>query len=150
MNWQYSFVSLALTWLNGPIVGALGCYVCASRIKAHYWKIQGSIYFGRKLLSKDALPPKKILANNELKFVSLLWKEFFPKKWGVLIWKRDVSLPERVWYRKNFRQIHVHSFFITIVYNPLPPLKILNRTQGTTPFQARTASPLFFFSCRFL
>ena len=45
---------------------------------------------------------------------------------------------------------HSTRFFIIIVYNPLPPLKIPDRTLRNTPFQARTAPSLFFFSCRFL
>ena len=56
------FVGPALACISGPVVGALGCYVCASRLQVHDLKNQGSIYFGiRELLSKDLSfpPPKK-------------------------------------------------------------------------------------------
>ena len=46
--------------------------------------------------------------------------------------------------------ICISFFIIIIIYNPSPLLKIPNRIPAKTPFQARTTSSLFFFSCRFL
>ena len=119
----------ALAWLNKPVAGALGCYVCASNLKAHYRKSQGSIYFQvGKLLSKDLSflqpppPPQELIA--------------------------DVLFPKRVWYRKNFRQLMVNVYRFFHHHRPQCSAST-NRTLGKIPFQARTASSLFSFSVNF-
>ena len=51
--------------------------------------------------------------------------------------------------KKKFGQLHVlRIFFIIIVYST--PLKISDRNLEKIPSQARTASSMFCFSCRFL
>ena len=112
MSWWCSFVGPALAWLNGPVVGALGCCVCASRLKTHYRKSRALSTFR--------------------------WGSFSPKTWASSPPQRklivDVFFPKRVWYSKTFRHLNVYSFFLIIIYNALLPLKISNRTLGKIPF----------------
>ena len=61
----------------------------------------------------------------------------------------DLSLPKRVQCRKNFGQLHVLRIFSSSL-STVPPLKISDTTLEKISSQARTASPMFFFSCRFL
>ena len=81
-----------------PSRWSIGCYVCPSRLKAHYRQNQDSIYFGvRKLLSKD------------LSFLPRLKKEIWQKwqKWCLSFENSVFSFEEgmfpsekKVWYRK--------------------------------------------------
>ena len=80
-------------------------------------------------------------------------KNLFSRKNGVSSFENEMFPSQKKMshrYRKNFRQLHVHRFFH---HRPLQfpvPLKIAKRTLGKTSFQARTASSLLFFPCRFL
>ena len=98
---------------------SIGCYVCASRLKAHCQQNQDSIYFGvRKRPSKDMsfLPPLKKKLAKVLKWYlsyekSVFWfeKEMYPSENRCGIEKISVS----------FMYILDMCFIITI-YNSLP------------------------------
>ena len=74
-------------------------------------------------------PPEKLLAN-KLKWCLSYDKIVFQYKWWALLWRRNVSLPNWVWYRKNFRQLHVHWFFYCHRLQFPAPTKIPNKTLG--------------------
>ena len=139
MNWQYSFVGLALAWLNGPVVKALGCYSVLPGSKPTTWKPGLHLLLDAEAsLRRPELPrpPRKVIGkrirNRVSLMKSLLWRSVFPSQKGRSIEKISAS--------------NMCVGFFSSSLSKVPS----ERTLEKIPSQARTASSKFCFSCRFL
>ena len=139
MNWQYSFVGLALAWLNGPVVKALGCYSVLPGSKTTTWKPGLHLLLDREAsLQRPELsrPPRKVIGKRIRNRVSLMKS---------LLWRSDVSLPKG----RSIEKISASYMCLGFVSSSLSKVPS-DRTMEKIPSQARTASSMFCFSCRFL
>ena len=156
MNWQYSFVGPAFAWLSGPVIKALGCYSVLPCSKPTTWK--PGLYLilgGEASLQRPELPrpPRKVISKRIKNRVSLM-KSLFSRKNGVFSFGEGMFPSQKgCSVEKNSASYECLGFFHHHCLQsppPPPPLKISNRTLEKIPSQARIASSMFFFSCRFL
>ena len=148
VNWQYSFVGLALAWLSGPVVKALGCYSVLPASKPTTWKPGLHLLLdGEASLQRPELPrpPRKVIGKRIRNRVSLM-KSLFSRKNGVF------SFEEAMFPSQKGRSIEkISASYMCLGFFSLSLSKVpSDRTLEKIPSQARTASSMFCFSCRFL
>ena len=115
---------------------------------AHYFQAQSPQPENQGSLQRPELPSRKNIGKQIKNCVSLM-KRALSHKNGVLSCEEGIfPFQKGCGIEKISVSYLCMGFFIIIYYSLLLPLEIPKRTIRNTPFQARTAFLLFFYSCQ--